>query len=348
MKARRARGSPRSIQLANSLRDTRVAHQRAMPRAAASTRGAYDVGSPRAASARATSPSVAQPSPSPSSSCQSFRELARAWSKKSATESRRPLSGSPPGAERETSRGREGREGSEEGRRGGHREKEEEEEEEEVDSFGFSPSAAAAVVVVVVVVFGGRSLAASGAVIGPGGGRDGIVFSSAEAFLRRSSGTGGSAGDELAVEVDDDDAADADANDDDDNDKAPTPLLLLLLLLCSSPFVLPASPPPKGHERLANGGCGPPVIILNVGRERRASTAASRGCEGDDGNGDGDTESNASLIDGEHSSPWKASARRFGRARRGMIAMQSFFLTPSELKTRPQSGDSEANIEFEK
>lgn len=102
----------------------------------------------------------------------------------------------------------------------------------------------------------------------------------------------------MAVEVDDADD-DADANDD---DKAPAPLLLLLL--CSSPpSVFPASPPPKGHERLANGGCDPFVIILNVGRERRASTAASSGCKGDCVDG-GDIKSNASLIDdGENSSP---------------------------------------------
>jgi hypothetical protein len=210
------------------------------------------------------------------------------------------LSGSPPGLESETSRGREGREGSEEGKRGGHREK------DEVDSFGFSSSVvfscSFAAPPEVMVTRGGRG----------GGGEERTVFSSAEVFLRRSSGTGGSSAGELEVDGDDDD------DDDDVGDEAP-----LLLFFCFSPSIFAPCPPPKGHERLANDDRGPQVIILNVGRDRRASTAASTGCEDDTGN-DGDIESNAFssiIIDGGKSSPWRASARFFGRARRGMHAM---------------------------
>jgi len=178
-------------------------------------------------------------------------------------------------------------------------------EKDEVDSFGFSSSVvfscSFAAPPEVMVTRGGRG----------GGGEERTVFSSAEAFLRRSSGTGGSSAGELEVDGDDDD-------DDDVGDEAP-----LLLFFCFSPSIFAPCPPPKGHERLANDDRGPPVIILNVGRDRRASTAASRGCEDDTGN-DGDIESNAFssiIIDGGKSSPWRASARFFGRARRGMHAM---------------------------
>lgn len=145
------------------------------------------------------------------------------------------MSGSPPGVERETSKGREGREGSEEGRRSGHREK-------EVDSFCLSSSPPPSSV---LLAFGAAS-----EVEGEEEGAKGVVvvfISSAEAFFRRSSGIAGSEEDGELDEVE----VEAEANA--AGDKAPPPRTLLSFSFSSFVTFLP-SPPLKGHDRLANGG----------------------------------------------------------------------------------------------